>query len=152
MTILVGRVPVMVGIVLVVVQGCPRSGDGLLVSAWGMRTLVIVDDHDGFRAAARELLNTEGFFVVGEACDAETAVEVVSRLCPDVVLLDVMLCGADGFAVIDMLAEAGQRPQTVLISSRSQATFTRRLARSPARGFISKPDLSGAALEALLTP
>jgi DNA-binding NarL/FixJ family response regulator len=115
-----------------------------------VRTVVIVDDHETFRATARQLLNAEGFVVVGEAIDASSAVETVSRLRPDVLLLDVVLPGADGFAVIDMLVAAGHLPQTVLISSRQASTFRRRMATTPARGFISKDDLSGSALEALL--
>jgi DNA-binding NarL/FixJ family response regulator len=117
-----------------------------------VRTVVIVDDHETFRATARQLLSAEGFAVVGEAADAASAVATVCRLRPDVLLLDVMLPGPDGFAVVEILAAAGCLPQTVLISSRQASTFRRRLATTPARGFISKADLSGAALEALLTP
>jgi DNA-binding NarL/FixJ family response regulator len=114
--------------------------------------VVIVDDHAVFRATARQLLSAEGFDVVGEAADAYSAVETVSRLRPEVLLLDVMLPGSDGFAVVEMLAVAGVLPQTVLISSRPASTFRGRLAMTPVRGFLNKADLSGAALEALLMP
>ncbi|HEY5033359.1 MAG TPA: response regulator transcription factor [Actinomycetes bacterium] len=114
--------------------------------------MVIVDDHETFRATARQLLSSDDFIVVGEAGDAESAVATVSALRPDVLLIDVMLPGADGFAVVDLLSAAGQLPATVLISSRHASTFGRRLARTPARGFISKAELSVAALEALLSP
>ena len=114
--------------------------------------MVIVDDHDSFRATARQVLSGEGFDVVGEAVDASSAVETVSRLRPDVLLLDVMLPGPDGFAVVDILAAVGCLPQTVLISSRQASTFRQRLATTRARGFISKADLTGPALEALLMP
>lgn len=112
--------------------------------------MVIVDDHDTFRAAARQLLDGAGFAVVGEAIDAATAVEAVLRLRPDVLLLDVMLPGTDGFTVIQTLDAADCLPQTILVSSRSASTFRGRLATSAARGFLSKSDLSRAALEALL--
>ena len=130
----------------------PYRRGAATVSIDVVRTVVIVDDHETFRATARQLLNAEGFVVVGEAFDAPSAVETVSRLRPDVLLLDVVLPGVDGFAVIDMLAATGHLPQTVLISSRQAWTFRRRLATTPARGFISKADLSGKALEALLIP
>jgi DNA-binding NarL/FixJ family response regulator len=112
--------------------------------------MVIVDDHATFRAAARLLLDGAGFLVVGEAADASTAVETVSRLHPDVLLLDVMLPDRDGFAVIESLAAANCLPQTVLVSSRDASTFRSRLGASAARGFLSKSDLSRAAVEALL--
>jgi DNA-binding NarL/FixJ family response regulator len=112
--------------------------------------MVIVDDHATFRAAARQLLDGGAFLVVGEAADAATAVETVSRLHPDVLLLDVMLPDSDGFAVIESLAAANCLPQTVLVSSRHASTFRGRLGASAARGFLSKSDLSQAAVEALL--
>jgi hypothetical protein len=46
----------------------------------GVRTLVIVDDHSGFRASARALLELDDFSVVGEAADGEAALTEVARL------------------------------------------------------------------------
>ncbi len=113
------------------------------------RTVLIVDDHDGFRATARALLEADGFDVIGEAADGEAAVTSARRLRPDVVLLDVQLPGLDGFAVAEQLA-ADPAPAVVLISSRGADAFRRRLAGSPARGFIAKAELSGPCLASLL--
>ncbi len=66
--------------------------------------LLIVDDHVGFRTAARALFESEGYDVVGEAEDGETAVVEAGRLRPAVALLDVHLPGMDGFAVAARLA------------------------------------------------
>jgi DNA-binding NarL/FixJ family response regulator len=111
------------------------------------RTVVIVDDHAEFRAAARALLEAQGFVVVGEAEDGESAFAAVERLAPELVLLDVQLPGLDGFAVAERMAVG---PAVVLISSRPAGSYRRRLAASSARGFLSKSELSGAALAALL--
>src|SRR5262249_5647341 len=67
-------------------------------------TVLIVDDHAGFRESARALLEAEGFTVVGDAADGAAAVAAVARLRPDVVLLDVQLPDVDGFAVAGRLA------------------------------------------------
>src|SRR5436853_424536 len=56
-------------------------------------TVLIVDDHHGFRAGARATLEADGFHVLGEAADGEAAVEAARRLQPQVVLLDVQLPG-----------------------------------------------------------
>ena len=56
--------------------------------AW---SLLIVDDHAGFRAGARALLQVDGFEVLGEAPDGESALEAARRLRPRVVLLDIQL-------------------------------------------------------------
>jgi DNA-binding NarL/FixJ family response regulator len=113
-------------------------------------TVLIVDDHAPFRALARALLQFEGFEVVGEAADARSALDAVARLRPSVVLLDVQLPDLDGFEVARRLAQAGDPPAIVLVSSRDSSSYRRRLADSPARGFIPKDDLSGAAVAALV--
>ena len=113
-------------------------------------TVLIVDDHAPFRALARALLQLEGFKVVGEAADARSALEAVARLRPRVVVLDVQLPDLDGFEVARRLAAAGDPPAIVLVSTRDSSSYRRRLADSPARGFIPKSDLSGAAVAALV--
>ena len=114
------------------------------------RTVLIVDDHAGFRSSARALLEAEGFEVVGEAADGEQAIREVERLQPDVVLLDVQLPDVDGFAVAERLAANGTSAAVVLISSREGAAYGPRLEAAPARGFIAKRKLSGEALAALV--
>jgi DNA-binding NarL/FixJ family response regulator len=113
--------------------------------------VVIVDDHAGFRSSARALLEAEGFDVVGEAADGMSALAAVDLLRPRVVLLDIQLPDIDGFEVAERLAGAGDPPAVVLVSTRGVSAYRRRLARSPVRGFISKSELSGNALFALVT-
>ena len=114
------------------------------------RTVLIVDDHAPFRALARALLQLEGFEVVGEAADARSALDAIRRLRPNVVLLDIQLPDLDGFEVTRRLAQAGDPPAIVLVSSRDHSAYRRRLAESSAHGFIVKSDLSGAAVAALV--
>jgi DNA-binding NarL/FixJ family response regulator len=113
-------------------------------------TLLIVDDHEDFRASARTLLELEGFDVVGLAEDGDAALEAVERLRPDVVLLDVQLPGIDGFDVARRLAAVVDRPRVVLISSREPSAYTAQLRDAPVSGFLGKSELSGAALHALV--
>ena len=113
-------------------------------------TVVIVDDHAGFRSSARALLEAAGFEVVGEAEDGVSALAAVDRLHPRIVLLDIQLPGIDGFAVAERLARAGDPPAVVLVSTRDISSYRRRLARSPVAGFLSKSELSGNALSALV--
>jgi two-component system nitrate/nitrite response regulator NarL len=110
------------------------------------RTVLIVDDHSPFRAAARALLEASGFDVVGEAEDGASAVAAAAALRPAVVLLDVQLPDLDGFAVAAQLAVDG--PTVVLTSSRGASSFRRRLAAHPDWRFIAKSELSGEAMAA----
>jgi DNA-binding NarL/FixJ family response regulator len=113
-------------------------------------TVLVVDDHAGFRHFARHLLEATGVAVVGEAEDGRSALDAAVALRPCVVLLDVMLPDLDGFAVAERLAALAVPPAVVLTSSRDPQEYGERLSRSSARGFIRKDDLSGAAIERLV--
>jgi DNA-binding NarL/FixJ family response regulator len=112
-------------------------------------TVLIVDDHGGFRESARALLEAEGFAVVGSAPDGASALAAVRRLRPEVVLLDIQLPDLDGFAVAEQLAAVPDPPRVVLISSRDAAAYGPRLGAAPVCGFLAKRELSGASLAAL---
>ncbi len=112
--------------------------------------MLVVDDHAWFRIAVSALLGAEGYTVVGEAADGDEALAMTGALSPDVVLLDVQLPGVDGFEVARRLAALAAPPVVLLISSRTAADYGDQVARSPARGFLDKSSLTGAALTALL--
>jgi DNA-binding NarL/FixJ family response regulator len=112
-------------------------------------TVLIVDDHPSFRASARTLLEAEGYEVVGEAEDGESAVAAVQELMPDLVLLDVQLPDIDGFEVAARLRKLGDGPVVILTSSRDGADYGRCIGDCGAHGFVPKAELSGAAIAAL---
>jgi DNA-binding NarL/FixJ family response regulator len=115
------------------------------------KTVLIVDDHASFRRAVRLVLEYEGYDVVGEAADGESALAAASDLSPELVLLDVhMPGGIDGFEVATRLAANTPPPDVVLTSSRDGTDFDQRVARSGARGFIPKAEISGQRLADLL--
>ena len=114
-------------------------------------TVLIVDDHPGFRECARALLEDEGFEVVGEAENGVAALRAARELAPDLVLLDVQLPDFDGFEVAARLTGNGTSPVVVLTSSRDAADFGPLVAQCGARGFVPKSELSGSALAALLS-
>jgi DNA-binding NarL/FixJ family response regulator len=115
-------------------------------------TVLIVDDHAGFRETARALLESEGFDVVGEAADGAAAIEAAKLLRPEVILLDVYLPDIDGFEVAATLTTNGPAPAPAIVmtSSRDARDFGPLVEQSGARGFIPKAELSGATLSALL--
>jgi DNA-binding NarL/FixJ family response regulator len=114
------------------------------------RSVLIVDDHAGFRSWARALLQMQGYAVIGEAQDGGSAIIAVRALRPEVVLLDIRLPDIDGFEVTRRLAGEGCDAAVVLVSSRDAADYGAQLVNSGAQGFIAKADLSAAALEAVL--
>jgi DNA-binding NarL/FixJ family response regulator len=113
-------------------------------------TLLIVDDHSGFRSLARRLLTAGGFEVVGEAADGHAAITAARTLRPDVVLVDIQLPDIDGFELTARLRDGQTGPVVVLISTRDRADYGPRVDRCGARGFIPKAELSAAAIRSLL--
>ena len=112
-------------------------------------SVLIVDDHSGFRTQARRLLESEGYRVVGEASGVASAIEAARELQPELVLVDVYLEDGDGFEVASRVTTLGRVPAVVLTSSHDRAEFADRLADSPARGFVPKTELSRGAIERL---
>jgi DNA-binding NarL/FixJ family response regulator len=110
-------------------------------------TVLIVDDHTAFRSRARRMLEADGFEVVGEAADGASGVDAARRLTPDVVLLDLQLPDTTGFAVAEEIASD---TAVVITSTRDDDDFGPLARKSGALGFLSKADLSGAAIEQLL--
>lgn len=89
--------------------------------------------------------------VIGEAQDGASGLAAANALRPAVVLLDVQLPDLDGFDVAARLARQDDGPAVVLTSSRDASEFGGMVASSGARGFVAKDELSGPALEALLS-
>ncbi len=110
-------------------------------------TVLIVDDHRAFRLLARELLESEGYLVVGEASDAVGAVEATARFQPDIVLLDVRLPDGSGLDVAKALRGQASPPLVVLIST---ADYAQAVASCGAAGFIPKGRLSAASLRKVI--
>jgi DNA-binding NarL/FixJ family response regulator len=112
--------------------------------------VLIVDDHTGFRTQARSLLTAAGYEVVGEAEDGRSALFAISKLRPDLVLLDVQLPDMTGFDIAGLLRQDPDAPAVILVSSRVASDYGGRIVRSGARGFVSKGELSANALARII--
>ena len=81
-------------------------------------SVLIVDDHAGFRRHARRLLECEGYRVGGEAADCVSALDPTREIGPELVLVDVHLPDADGFELANRIRALPDPPAVVLTSSR----------------------------------
>jgi DNA-binding NarL/FixJ family response regulator len=117
---------------------------------WMGRRLLIVDDHDGFRRSASRALSAEGWSVVAEAEDGAGALREAESCDPDVVLLDVGLPDVSGIEVARQLHERSPELAVVMISTHDREDYGELALASGARGFLSKLDLNGRTLEALV--
>jgi RNA polymerase sigma factor (sigma-70 family) len=102
-----------------------------------MRTVVLVDDHGMFRTGVRSEL-TGRVDIVGEADDVDSAVEVVLRRRPEVVLLDVHLPGGGGAEVMRRTATRAPETRFLALSVSDAAEDVIGTIRSGARGYVTK--------------
>ena len=83
-------------------------------------TVLVVEDHDGFRRGLKRLLGDHGFDVVGDAADGEEALALVDSLAPDVVLMDLQLPRISGLEATRRIAAAW--PTTAVLMLTVSAT------------------------------
>jgi DNA-binding NarL/FixJ family response regulator len=106
------------------------------------RRVVLVDDHELVRAGVRSAL-ADHVEIVGEAVDVTSAIAVIERTRPDVVLLDVHLPGGNGTAVILGVPDTPARFLALSVSDLAQDVID--VIRAGARGYVTKA-ISGAEL------
>jgi two-component system, NarL family, response regulator LiaR len=83
-------------------------------------TVLVVDDHDGFRIGLTEMLRAHGFEVVGDAGDGETALGLVEALAPNVVLMDLQMPGLDGIETTRSIAESSPTTAVLILTVSAQ--------------------------------
>jgi DNA-binding NarL/FixJ family response regulator len=78
--------------------------------------VLLVDDHDLFRAGLRNLLEEQGVNVVGEAENGENAIRLASDLTPDVVIMDLNMPGAGGVETTRRLSSLAPLSRVVVLT------------------------------------
>lgn len=117
-----------------------------------MIRVVLVDDHDLFRAGVRSILQAqEGIVVVGEYANGEDAVTAVRAEPPDLVLMDVNMPGIGGVEATRKILQAAPDVRIIAVTVLSDDPFPNQLLDAGARGFISKGSGSDEMLEAIRT-
>ena len=82
------------------------------------RTVLLADANEEFRALVRKIIDeTEEFTVVGSVGDGAEALRLARQEAPDLLLMDVLLPGLDGFGVLKQLRELEKPPKVILISA-----------------------------------
>jgi DNA-binding NarL/FixJ family response regulator len=104
-----------------------------------MIRVLLADDEHLVRGGIRGLLELrDDLTVVGEAVGGQEAIELVSQLKPDVLLLDVRMPGIGGIEVLHRLRELAQLPPTLLLTTFDDDEVLLQAIRAGARGFLLK--------------
>ncbi len=100
--------------------------------------MVIAEDEALIRMDMREMLEEEGYLVVGEAADGETAVQLAEQLRPDLVIMDVKMPGLDGISAAERIT-ASQLAPVVILTAFSQRDLVQRASEAGAMAYLIKP-------------
>lgn len=113
--------------------------------------VVVVDDQALVRGGFRMILEgTDEIEVVGEAADGLEAIQVVERLCPDVVLMDIRMPGIDGIEATRRLVAGGNDARIVMLTTFDLDEYVYEGMRSGAAGFLLKSAPPQRLLDAVL--
>lgn len=101
--------------------------------------VIIADDHHLVRQGIRALLEkADDIKVVGEVADGQEAVELVQRLAPDVLLMDVAMPRLSGTQAVGQIRALDVATQVVMLSMYSDETLVRQALQNGASGYLLK--------------
>jgi two-component system, response regulator PdtaR len=102
------------------------------------RRVLIAEDEALIRLDLKEMLEEEGYVVVGEAADGEQAIDLSRKLQPDLVILDVKMPVLDGISAAERITEEGIAP-VVMLTAFSQRELVERAVDAGAMAYLVKP-------------
>jgi two-component system response regulator NreC len=104
-----------------------------------MITIVLADDHQVVRKGLKALLSAEGDFnVIGEAGNGAEALDIVMRLQPDILVLDLMMPRLNSFEVIRQIEKKCVKTRVVILSMHSNKAYYLEALRSGAKAYVLK--------------
>jgi DNA-binding NarL/FixJ family response regulator len=104
-----------------------------------MTTIILADDHRIVRQGLRALLDAEpDLSVVAEAADGRQAIDLVDRLRPDVLIVDLMMPVLSGLEVARRVSQRSVQTRVVLLSMYASEAYVLEALRSGATGYVLK--------------
>ena len=114
-----------------------------------MTRVLIVDDAAFMRMMIKDILEKNGFEVIGEASNGIKAVELYKKDKPDIVTMDITMPDMDGIEAVKEIKEFDPSAKVIMCSAMGQQTMVMDAIRAGARDFIVKPFQADRVLEAI---
>ncbi|HEZ9407622.1 TPA: response regulator transcription factor [Neisseria gonorrhoeae] len=101
--------------------------------------IILIDDHTLFRSGIKALLSRQhGFEVIGEAADGLSGIKMISRLQPDVVLLDLDMPGMNGREALSQIISINPQQAVIMLTVSEDSDDLTECMRIGARGYLLK--------------
>ena len=114
-----------------------------------MKKVLIADDASFMRQMIRDIIEPEGWEVVGEASDGVDVVDKFKKLHPDVVMMDIVMPKRSGIDAVKAIIEIAPKATVVMCSALGQETLVQEALQAGAKDFIVKPFKPDAVLATL---
>ncbi len=114
-----------------------------------MARVLVADDASFMRQMIREIVESEGFEVCGEASDGIEAVDQFKKLQPDVVTMDIVMPLKSGIDAVRGIVALDPGARVVMCSALGQETLVAEAIQAGAKDFIVKPFKPDAVIETL---
>ena len=112
--------------------------------------IILVDDHIVVRHGLRALLEGEqDFTVIGEASDGRSGIELIERLQPDVLIVDIMMPGLNGLEVTRQISQRHPQTRVLVLSMYADEGYVLQALRYGAAGYVLKNSSAEILIEAI---
>lgn len=104
-----------------------------------MKKVLVVDDAAFMRMSLKNILDKNGFQVIGEAENGIEAVKKYLELKPDIVTMDITMPEMDGVQALEEIMKQDSNAKVVMISALGQESWVKKAIILGAKGFVVKP-------------
>jgi DNA-binding NarL/FixJ family response regulator len=102
-------------------------------------SIILVDDHKLIRDSWSFILNSDPrFTVIGETSNGEDAIEIVKKLNPDIVLMDVNMSPLNGFDATKQITKYSPASKVIAVSMHAMPAYAKRMMQLGAMGYVTK--------------
>ena len=109
-----------------------------MTAAGAAGTVVVAEDEAIIRLDLKEMLEEEGYSVVGEASDGDAAIRLARERRPDLVIMDIKMPGTDGLTAAERIVNE-DLSAVLILTAFSQKDLVQRAAEAGAMGYVVKP-------------
>ena len=106
-----------------------------------MSTVLLVEDEELERRYLKSLLEKSSydFQIIGEACNGREAIELCSKLNPDIIFMDIKMPGIDGLAATEIIKKSNPQVRILLLSAYDDFNYARQAIKLGVSEYLLKP-------------